>query len=97
METTAEKKVTEKEASIRGQIPKAGGSSVGYQYFPNTKSVTETSLKIGNPSLNKKIMIKNNMAMEKNAIVKKKLRITFSVDVLLVILTFRIFGKDRGP
>ena len=37
-----EKKVTMKDPTISGQMPKAGGSKVGYHSLPKRKSRTET-------------------------------------------------------
>jgi hypothetical protein len=68
---------------ISGKIPKSGGSSVGYQYCPKTKSITETSLKMGRPSMNKKIVINARVAIEASEIQKNVSRMIFSVLYLL--------------
>jgi hypothetical protein len=71
--------VTDKDAAISGKMPKAGGSSVGYQYFPKMKSLTETLLKMGRPSINRKITIRPSIVIDANAIQKKKMRIARSL------------------
>ena len=74
-----EKTVTANEATIRGKIPKSGGSDVGYQYLPRRKSLTETVLKIGSPSLKRNSMIRNKMVMDAVAMMKNIACIDFSV------------------
>jgi hypothetical protein len=79
IEITEDTPVTAIDPTISGKIPKAGGSSVGYQYFPKTKSLTETSFKIGSPSINKKIVINARVAIEASEIQKNVIRMIFSV------------------
>jgi hypothetical protein len=79
IEITAETRVTAMEAIISGKMPKSGGLEVGYQYLPKIKSVIVTFLKIGMPSMNKKIIIMKRIAMEAKATLKKKMRTDLSV------------------
>jgi len=52
---------------------------VGYQYFPKTKSVTDTDLKMGMPSANRKRAIRKRVVMEARATPKKTNRMVFSL------------------
>lgn len=79
MEIAADTAVTIIEARISGKIPKSGGLDVGYQYFPKTNFKTDICLKIGSPSMNKKAIIINRMAIETVATLKNMIRTDFSV------------------
>ena len=61
----ADKNVTESEAAIKGKMPNFGGVEVGYHCLPSIKSFILTTLNTGNPSLNKKIIIRNSIDTEK--------------------------------
>jgi hypothetical protein len=71
MEIAADKMVTTRDPIIIGKIPKSGGSDVGYQYVPNIKFFTETTLKIGNPSTKRNTEIVNRIVMDAVAMQKK--------------------------
>jgi hypothetical protein len=71
-EMMAEKSVTEREAAINGKMPNFGGVDVGYHCFPSTKSLMLTTLNTGNPSLNKKIMIRKSIDTEKKVTIARR-------------------------
>jgi len=66
-----DRKVTEREPTIRGNIPKSAGSSVGYQYLPKIKSPRPMRSSIGAPSMKRNTTIKKRIVIEKSAIAKK--------------------------
>jgi hypothetical protein len=76
---TLERRVTEIEATISARMPKSGGSDVGYHDFPNRKSLTETTLKTGTPSMKRKRTIKKRMVIEARAMPKKRERMIRSL------------------
>ena len=62
--------VTAKDANMRGKIPNSGESSVGYQYFPKTKSLTDTLPKMGRPSIKRKTTIRARVVMDARTFVR---------------------------
>jgi len=81
-----ETKVTAREAAIRGNMPKSGGSDVGYQLLPKRKSVTGTVLKIGIPWIKRKAMIRVRTRMEIQAVSRKKFLMQVSRNALGVFM-----------
>jgi hypothetical protein len=71
--------VTDMEAMMRGKMPKRPGSDVGYHNRPKMKSVMETRLKMGIPSMKRNSMMRESVMIEAEPIVKKQSRIPFSV------------------
>ncbi len=63
--------VTDTDAVIRGKTPKRGLPLVGYQLVPARNSPSDTLLKMGRPSLKRKIMISNRTRRQEKPITKK--------------------------
>ena len=61
---------------------------MGYQYFPKIKSLTETSSKIGIPSMKRNIIIMKSITIEADATTKKSMRIVRSVIWRLLAISF---------
>jgi hypothetical protein len=79
IEIREDNNVTASDAIISDKIPKSGGSEVGYQYSPKIKSLTATSLKIGIPSMKRKIIIMKRIITEAEAMLKNNICIVRSV------------------
>jgi hypothetical protein len=75
IERALESTVTASEAIINGKMPKSGGDAVGYQAFPNKKLGTETTLRIGTPSIKRKRAIKKRLVIEAREMPKNMERI----------------------
>jgi hypothetical protein len=75
IEMALESTVTAKEAIIKGKIPKSGGDAVGYQDLPNKKLKTETTLKMGTPSIKRNRAIKKRLVIEAREMPKNMERI----------------------
>ncbi|GLI32824.1 hypothetical protein DAMNIGENAA_02570 [Desulforhabdus amnigena] len=78
IEIRAERKVTAKDATRRGRIPKSGGDEVGYHSNPKRNAPTDSFLKMGRPSANKKSKIIESTRIEVKAVRKKIHRIACS-------------------
>ncbi len=81
-----DKTVTIRDPTIRGQIPYDGGSYVGYHSFPNRKSQSLTSLKIGSPSRKRNTTMRNRIRSEISEKRKKRylIRISFCRRVMVL-------------
>ena len=93
----ADSKVTDSEATISDKIPKSGGSEVGYQYFPKIKSLTETSSKIGIPSMKRNTIIMKSITIEADATTKKSVCIVRSVIRRLLNISFPYYYALKVP
>jgi hypothetical protein len=68
---------------MSGNAPKRSGLLVGYQLVPVRKSHTLTTLKMGSPSLKRKIIMSNNINRQVNPMTKNIRLKTMSKIMLL--------------